>query len=589
MLNTIMYKRLALALTTLVLLAGTSAFTQEKGKDSSIKEATTKEAPKKDPAIKQISDEGAKGDAQDADKNQPKHRSLVRVGYTRPGTPSDKVNKNGEIIQVALDQDQTGQIIGSTVYFAVFKGTGDDNEVFGTELANLADQFVEGRSFRNTVSPNFDRKAKYLYLYQIVNDRGMNPAKDAVLPAADSDINTSDISHFALRLLVDPRYITSWGHFRNITFVANVTDRKVGKDGIVGAAEDTMILPMSFSSNPAVIKKLPHLRFQDRSPAFNLEKLKDNFTLDKSNLNLENSAAVSLMKKKAAGKEINWVAQGLEAAVEGGKEPDYVQINYGGSFEDSQAATVSRELGHIIFRADFKKMNQVKVGQHSVVFGFTSDLPPTDEPLQVQGPPLAQGPMPKMAKGEQNIQQVAFVQDPGFVQAPGEAPGVGIAPAALGTAPTPMGGGDVATAGAGTTLGSLGGSTGGVGGGGGLGFPGVGGAFGTARAPSTAGGGGLGGGQGSGDTQEQQDQDQRQRDGNINFNATLINQQAQLQAQLQFQNQFQKNVNKNGNGNDCCCGDKVIPEPGAIILGLLGLPALVYLRRRGRNETPAIS
>jgi hypothetical protein len=177
-----------------LLLLATSAFAQEQGKD-----------------VKQ--------------ESQPRNRLLIRSGYTRPGSPADKIGKNGEIIQAALEPDASGRMIGATVYFAVFKNVEDD--LFHGDPQGLVDAFVAGRSFENSLSPRLDRKARYLYLYQIVNDHGLNPPKDGIVPAVAGDVHTAPIDSCAVRLIVDPRYITSWGHFTNIGFDAHVTDRKV--------------------------------------------------------------------------------------------------------------------------------------------------------------------------------------------------------------------------------------------------------------------------------------------------------------------------------------------------------------------------
>src|SRR2546422_156752 len=45
----------------------------------------------------------------------------------------------------------------------------------GTGMQNFDAKFEAGRSFRDTTSPRYDRKAKYLSLYQIVNDRNLDP------------------------------------------------------------------------------------------------------------------------------------------------------------------------------------------------------------------------------------------------------------------------------------------------------------------------------------------------------------------------------------------------------------------------------
>ena len=560
MLTTRVLKGSTLLGALLLLLAGTSAFTQEKAKDAFHENGN---------------DEG---------RSLPKNLSLVRAGYTRPGNPSDRVGRNGEIIQAALDSEQAGPVIGATVYFAVYRGTGGI-EGFDVDLPGLTDMFVPGRSFENSISPNFDRKAKYLYLYQIVNDRGLNPPKGGVAPAATSDVHTSNISDFALRLVVDPRYITSWGHFQNTGFEAKVGDRKVGKNGIIGAADDLQIQAIAFSSNPAIVKELPNKRFQDRSPAYGLGSLLNYFGLDKSNLNLQNSAAYANLKKSGI-KQANWAANEMEVSAKGGREPDYVQVMFNNLKDDSQPTLGGMHIGDTIFRVDFKKTNTVNVGQHSVVFGFTSDLPPTDEPIRVEGQmPHIAGAQGKNAQGTAAIHEVALLQAP--------ASGSGQAPAsALGTAPTPIG--SVAAAPPAQLASALigGGIAGGAGGPGlGVGLPFPGAFFGHAF-PAAAVGGGTGNGNGQGQTTQAQQQAQQQAPNNntINFNATLTNQQSQAQQQFQQQQQQQQQQQKqNQNQNHHHNHGHVVPEPSAIILGLLGLPALFWFRRRGLARMSAAS
>jgi Sec-independent protein translocase protein TatA len=512
------YRRWAWLGVFLFPLVGTSAFSQEKGKEGPAREE-----------IKTLP------------KTLPKSRSLVRAGYTRPGSPSDKLDKNGAIIQAALDPGHTGAVIGATVYFAVFQGTGAEDDVFGGELAGIADAFVAGRSFENSVSPRLDRKARYLYLYQIVNDRGLNPPKDGSLPPVDGDIKTAPIAGFALRLLVDPRYITSWGHFTNIGFDARVTDRKVGKD-------ETHVLPMALSSNPAVVRQLPDKRFQEGSPAYELGNLLNGFGLDKSNLNLQNSSAyATLVKKKLP---FNWAVNMAGAAVAGGREPDFVQVVYNAQDEDFRAA-----IGDTIFRVDFKKTNVLAVAQHSVVFGFTSDLPPTDEPCRVEGPMSV-------------------------------APGVGQAPAiAVGTAPTPVAAGESAP----MISSMIGGGNLGGGGLGGAFLPLPGALFGAARAPAAASavGSSVPGNTQAAQTQAQnqnQNQSQQQAPSTINFNATLSNQQSQQQNQQQQQSQTQQQQQSQTQSQVTTPPGQVVPAPPAVILGLLGMPAFYFFRRRGNNK-----
>ncbi|MBI3407708.1 MAG: hypothetical protein HY040_05050 [Planctomycetes bacterium] len=521
------------------LFMGSSALSQEKGKEAA------KDAPKME-------------EIRDAQKM----RSLVRAGYTRPGAPPDRLNKNGKIVPLALDPEYNGSMIGSTVYFAVFRLALDQNDAVAGELGHFADLFVEGRNFENTISPQFDRKAKYLYVYQIVNDRGLDPVKDGVVPAAKGDINSADVASFLLRLNVDPRYITSWGHFKNVGFAGNVTERKQSGDIVEAADGKAVVLPMAFSSNPSVLSMLPHARYMSRSPAYALGKLLPSFELASSTLNLKKNFTYNALSKKVADKVAlaNW-EEGEYRSAEDAREPDFVQLVHGGVREgefgnDFDMNLEAVDVGDSVFRVDFKKTNLVKLGMHSVAFGFTTDLPPTDEPIRIE---------PFPAKGD--IKAAAAGQGTGIALAVGTAP-----------SPVPQRGGDFAAA-----MGPVGSIGGGAAGGGFGGFPGIAGALGVARAPSFGGGGGSGSGSGQGSTtgNAQQAQDQSQS-GKINFNATLINQQAQLQAQAQLQLQAQAQAQKQSQRQNNKNHHQVVPAPAAFILGLLGLPALIFVRRRSK-------
>lgn len=527
-----------------------------------------------------------------------KYRSLIRAGYTRPGAPEDRVGKKGKIIPAFLDPEvPVGEpIIGGTVYFAVFK-LNPDGEV-ERELASLPGRFVEGRNFENAFSPQYDRKAKYLYLYQIVNDRGMDPNDNPILLAADKDINISDVRHWAIKISVDPRHITSWGHFRDLSFHASVPlkDRKGETPAADGAGGK--ILPLAFSSDPSIQTELPERKFEDGSPAFSLGKLEKSFGLGDSGLNLHLTPAIAAAQKnKAAGRAVNWEENQLQV-MEGGRAPDFVQLIIDEKVQAMGVPNSSTYLGPVTFRVDFKKGNTLNVGQHSVVFGFTSDLPPKDEPIRIEGvmPKLAD-PLGKRGGLKPGGEFVAFdptardfnEEDLSFVQA-----GAGVAPGnavAVGTAPAPVGAPVGAfTAPFGGLGGTAGGGLGGGGGGGGFGFPG----FGGGLARGNGGGGGIGGGQGGGEGEAQQ-QEKQQQGQTINFNVTQTNnqEQQQQQQQQQKQNQKQNQSQKGKGGHDCPCPpDHVIPAPPAVLLGLLGFPALFLFRRNRsarKSDAPATS
>src|SRR5262249_33749276 len=125
-----------------------------------------------------------------------------------------------------------------TVYCAVFKNTEDlkERDVFHTRMPDFEGAFREGYGYKGNLSPRLDRKAKYLYLYQVVSDRGFDPRNRLQKPseiklAVDDAVNkiphTQDIARFALRLIVHPKHITSWGYFVDRGFAAKVEDRNL--------------------------------------------------------------------------------------------------------------------------------------------------------------------------------------------------------------------------------------------------------------------------------------------------------------------------------------------------------------------------
>jgi hypothetical protein len=178
--------------------------------------------------------------------------------------------------------------------------------------------------------------------------------------------------------------------------------------------------------------------------------------------------------------------------------------------------------------------------------------------------------------------------------------GLGVAPAA------PAGGGSIASGPP-----SFGGQQGGGGGtGGGFGMPGgwggfpmrgIGGFGGGAGGFAGGTGGGTGGGSGNGSgnatpNQQQSSNGSQQGQQIINFKATLTNQQLQQQQQFQIQEQNQHQSQENRNRNEHGHGHHnhghhghghVVPAPASLLLGLLGLPGLLLLRRRKNLEATA--
>jgi hypothetical protein len=587
---------------------GISASAQEKDK---------KEAPA---PVKPAMDAGK--DAKDAKADGPQYRlkNAVMMGYTRPGSPDDTI-KNGKVVPAAFT-DTKDKILGGTVYFMVLERVGggavadrDAGDTWGTGMGDFDGRFTPGRNFDGGVSPRLDTKAKYLYLYQIVNDRGLEP--QAIAPAGFNAVRAEDLAGFGLKLLVDPRYITSWGHFQGSAFNAVAKDRNQ-INAIRTAADGTETpIRLAVSANPSIVAELPNHRYMYRSPAYNLGKLARTMEVGSDVENLKKSFNDEYLTKNKGAIQAAFVENELKADLEGAKEPAFVQLMYFGG--EDQLANAGLFNGGILnaglfngglanvgvvnaglvnnavindetpargmFRVDWRGANFMKLGQHSVAFGFTSDLPPVHEPIGIADAESA-------LRGN-GIRQVIADGSITPAAAPGTAPGMAPTPSG---APGGGGGGGAMMSGGG--LASLGGG-GGIGGGG-LGFPG--GGIGLARAPLI--GGGTGGGTTGATTgtttgttpttpttttpttATTQAQTGSQQGGQtINFTATLTNQQQQQQQQQQAQLQNQRNNNNNHHNH----GHNVVPAPASLLLALLGLPGLFMLRRRQKQALQTAS
>src|SRR5262245_6889559 len=139
------------------------------------------------------------------------------TGYTRIGYPPTDGPLDAKAVKAAAAAKEKS--IGLTIYFMVLDRktgktvAGDDTFGVGTKGFDMS--FVPGKNNDRTT---LDTKARYLYLYQVVNDSGR-----------PTDIRTASI-----RLVVDPRLITSWGYFaekakgkevRGIGFTHSTTEK----------------------------------------------------------------------------------------------------------------------------------------------------------------------------------------------------------------------------------------------------------------------------------------------------------------------------------------------------------------------------
>ncbi len=556
------------------------------------------------------------------------------VGYTRPGYPPSGEEPN---VVRPVDFPKNGEI-GGSVYFKVYD-RGDSSVVgdpWNTKIPEMARLFVPGKEpVGNTTSPKLDTTARYLYVYQVVNDS-----------KRDSVIRTATV-----RLLVEPNYITSWGwlaahgkdEVKDITSVSFTYDL------------DNKIQPVS-NGNAGWMKR----RYTNPAPAVLAPKkigittvglagqnrpaaLGDGVAVEPSALLLLGSSNFEGIPYPTTGRiMVPYVGDrdgllygaGLRAPAYSGlgfpMYAGYGDLDYYGyygranrflTFAGYTYIDINSPLGRTLFdrdpayykyyrspaiRAVFEQ--PLKPGEGSCLWMFTSNLPPVYSDVRVAGRmrgaivPAEGAPDKDGKKPLDKLDEVAFRQAGGelqLAQANAAASGVVYAD---GTPPTPYGVPAAPAAPAAGFPAAQGGSLGGGsptgGGGGGLGgIPGFG------AAPSGGGGlaglGGGGGNQGGGGQQQQQPQQQQQRQqqqqqqqqpsNNITIDVQQKQGQQQQQQQKQQQQQQQKQQQKQQqqqqqHGHP---GPNAVPEPAAMIAALLGMPAIFLFARRKRKPQVA--
>jgi hypothetical protein len=517
------------------------------------------------------------------------------TGYANPGSPSDVVKPNGDVISAADEP----KAFGGSVYFMVLdRGEGRGNDSWGSKIKDFDLQYKNGVDDALKPSPGLDKKARYLYLYQVINDRG----------------SKSPIHEATIRLVIDPALITSWGYFarskkdnkavaQGIGFTTDA-DGKI-KGGVIPISTENPVGPVKrafvqdaprvtapqpyglsaieVGNAPKAVADDPEGQDTGRAPvAVVLLRSADfqgapeihtrgrlvGYDVDRTGRSSLGTGALPVSMPYADG-------LGVGAAYEsprfGGFEPDFGLFGEGLSLNtptlaprpviyaspDADGRPDSSRLPAI--RAVFYDVEgdvPVRQGERSVLFGFTSNFPPMFEATRLRGSE--------------------------FVKAAGIADAVAAGPASLtvdaSEIPTPVAfeqptGGAVG-GGIGTVAGSLGGDGGGGSGGGfgGGGIPGFGG--GTGGGLSGGGGGQTGGGGTTGNGQQAQQQQQQPIPTPNNGTVIAITQQQQQQQQ-------QQQDQNNGGGN-------VVPEPASLASALLGVPFLfLFLRRKKPAATAA--
>lgn len=522
------------------------------------------------------------------------------TGYTRPGVPDGHVeNKDGQILLVADNgEEKKNTVLGGTIYFTVIDTYEDteENDAWRKMSRDMIRSFVPGKSSRGGSSPSFDSGARYVYLYQTVND--MPNAIDAV-------------RHTSV-FLFDPELLTSWGHFPGHGFSAMAADKE----------EKNAIRPVSFNNaidgDNRVYKK------------------RDDYHLTDELLRID------VFPSRSKNDEIRPAAEGDDPVrnpttviLTGWPDSYYRSSPWGawgrrGSYSPGPSARATRagdtnrrsdpNIDEPYLRVIWGEKNLLQPKERGALFGFTSNAPPVYTDVQLRGKPVKKaggGVQPAVGEGggikpaaaqpadqpakqkpegaEQADKQDDKVKPAAGAEGPdkddaivpaaaaGAASGTGAGP--TGAVPTPAAStaGAVGFGGAGM----LGGLAPGEGGGGG-GAP-LGGGLGGAGAPTAGGGGGSpGGGTGSGVTPNVP----------ASTGATAVTgqplptNQAQTQPQNQGQSQFQSQTqgpntsSSNGNGGGGGGGGgNIVPEPPAWVLVTLGLPCLLLwlLVRRSQD------
>ena len=530
------------------------------------------------------------------------------TGYATPGAPPDVVKPNGEIISAADEP----KAFGGSLYFMVLdRGEGLGNDTWGTKIKDFDQTFQAGLDGSLKPSPGIDKKARYLYLYQVINDRG----------------SPSPISDVTIRLIIDPALITSWGYFgpphpkdlkaklavgAGVGFLSDDTVKNVivpmSTDHHVGPAKRPFepdapreMVPNPYGlgqikinnavkavaddpeaedkgRTPATVLLLDTADFKGAPPIHTQGRLVG-YDITAGSRMVRSDLALPPAPGALAGAggpiEAAYTASGLAPFVGAG----YGGYGMGGVFStlqpvifanaDAEGRPDSSRSPAIraVFYQD-EGDTAVKPGERSVLFGFTSNFPPLFEATRLRGALLPKGAAtPAAANGGDVLPASNVSVDASEI-------------------PTPVafeqGGGAAA---GGTVGGTLGGETaiGGGGFGGGGGFPGVGGGFGggLGAGGGTGAGGGFGGNTGNGQQAQQQQQQPVTTPGINNVISIKVQQQQQQQQKQQQQQQQHQHQNTTPTPGN------VVPEPASLASALLGLPFLfLFLRRKKRTAPP---
>jgi hypothetical protein len=462
------------------------------------------------------------------------------TGYTRPGYPEGKAApKENKVVFAAFDGKEQRAVLGGTVYFTVIDmRSGDPADPWSRVAAEMARDFVPGRGGDGMASPEFDGGARYLYLYQTVND----------MPNAEDAVRSSSV------YLIDAELLTSWGYFASHGFAAEVED-KTGKSVIRPLSSDFVL-----DTSNRVYRRWDSEHITDTGYAIG--------------------------KYPSRGKgDIRPVAKGEDPV----RSPDNVVLVMGSDLyyrsslwlgydlrpprflrgEDADTSDRLRnrpiDIDHLqrsYIRANWIGKNLLKPGERGALFGFTSNYPPTYDDVRLRG--VGTG---NAAPRVSDIKPAAT--DGGGVVVPASGTGP------IGTVPVPVPAAAAPAVTGGAATGFLGGSVpfggapaaaGGLPLGGGLAVPASAAAPGATGIPTTGGNSG---------TQTQSPSQSQQQPQTQNQSQNLSQSQSQSQS-------FSPTINvpvSQSQSQSQSLGN-ITPAPSSLLLAALGTPALLYLWRR---------
>ena len=85
----------------------------------------------------------------------------------------------------------------------------------------LQQRYVGGKGAADKLDP----LASYLYVYMVVNDRGLWQVPNAAMPATDIEVASQPVAATLLQMPVSEKSVTSYGYFKDLSFVATLPDR----------------------------------------------------------------------------------------------------------------------------------------------------------------------------------------------------------------------------------------------------------------------------------------------------------------------------------------------------------------------------